>query len=158
SAAGAAARWLVHLACRLIDHGSTRGARVPRIIDTDIPARLDRLPWSRWHWRVVIALGITWLLDGLEVTLVGAVSNVLGKPESLHRSEAEIGGAVSAYLAGAVVGALFFGRLTDRLGRKRLFFITLAVYLGATFLTALSTGLVTFALSRQRRQERRAEI
>jgi MFS family permease len=121
---------------------------VHRLIETDIPARLDRLPWSRWHWRVVIALGITWLLDGLEVTLVGAVANVLGKPETLHLSESEIGISVSAYLAGAVIGALFFGRLTDRLGRKKLFFVTLGVYLGATFLTALSTGFVMFALFR----------
>jgi MFS family permease len=121
---------------------------VPRLVETDLPARLDRLPWSRWHWRVVLALGITWLLDGLEVTLVGAVANVLGKAETLHLSETEIGASVSAYLAGAVLGALFFGRLTDRLGRKRLFFVTLSVYLGATFLTALSTGFVTFAIFR----------
>lgn len=121
---------------------------VPRLVETDLPARLDRLPWSGWHWRVVLALGITWLLDGLEVTLVGSVANVLGKPETLHLSETEIGASVSAYLAGAVAGALFFGRLTDRLGRKRLFFVTLSVYLGATFLTALSTGFLTFALFR----------
>ncbi|MDB4935426.1 MAG: sugar transporter [Labilithrix sp.] len=121
---------------------------VPRLIETDIPARLDRLPWSRWHWRVVIALGITWLLDGLEVTLVGAVANVLARPETLHLSEAEIGASVSAYLAGAVLGSLIFGRLTDRLGRRKLFFVTLSVYLGATFLTALSTGFVTFAVFR----------
>ena len=121
---------------------------VPRLVETDLPARLDRLPWSRWHWRVVLALGITWLLDGLEVTLVGAVANVLGKPEALHLSETQIGASVSAYLAGAVLGALFFGRLTDRLGRKKLFFVTLSVYLGATFLTALSTGFLTFALFR----------
>lgn len=117
-------------------------------IATNIPARLDRLPWSRWHWRVVIALGITWLLDGLEVTLVGAVANVLGRPETLHLSEQQIGASVSAYLLGAVIGALVFGRLTDRLGRKKLFFVTLAVYLGATFLTAFSTGFVMFALFR----------
>ena len=129
----------------VVGHGSLH---VPRFLETDIPTRLDRLPWSRWHWRVVLALGITWLLDGLEVTLVGAVANVLGKPAALGLSEAEVGGSVSAYLAGAVLGALFFGRLTDRLGRKKLFFVTLAVYLGATFLTALSTGFVTFALFR----------
>jgi len=117
-------------------------------LETDIPARLDRLPWSAWHWRVVLALGITWLLDGLEVTLVGAVANVLGKPETLNLSETEVGASVSAYLGGAVLGALVFGRLTDRLGRKKLFFVTLAVYLGATFLTALSTGIVTFAIFR----------
>ena len=127
----------------------TRSAvHVPRLVETDLPARLDRLPWSRWHWRVVLALGITWLLDGLEVTLVGAVANVLGKAETLHLSETEIGASVSAYLAGAVIGALFFGRLTDRLGRKRLFFVTLSVYLGATFLTALSTGFLSFAIFR----------
>ena len=124
------------------------GVHEPRLLETDLPARLDRLPWSRWHWRVVLALGITWLLDGLEVTLVGSVANVLGRPETLHLSETEIGASVSAYLAGAVLGALFFGRLTDRLGRKKLFFVTLAVYLGATFLTALSTGFVTFAIFR----------
>lgn len=119
-----------------------------RMLETDIPARLDRLPWSRWHWRVVIALGITWLLDGLEVTLVGAVANVLGYTDTLALTPAEIGQSVSAYLAGAVLGALFFGRLTDKLGRKKLFFITLGVYLGASFLTALSTGFVSFAIFR----------
>ncbi len=119
-----------------------------RFLETDLPARLDRLPWSRWHWRVVLALGITWLLDGLEVTLVGAVANVLGKPGTLHLTETEIGASVSAYLVGAVIGAIVFGRLTDRYGRKKLFFVTLAVYLSATFLTALSTGFVTFALFR----------
>lgn len=121
---------------------------VPRLVETDIPARLDRLPWSLWHWRVVLALGITWLLDGLEVTLVGAVANVLGQPATLNLSETQIGASVSAYLAGAVIGSLVFGRLTDRLGRKKLFFVTLAVYLTATFLTALSTGFVTFAIFR----------
>jgi MFS family permease len=127
---------------------SRRTAHVPRLVESDLPARLDRLPWSWWHWRVVLALGITWLLDGLEVTLVGAVGNVLERPEGLHLSETEIGASASAYLAGAVIGSLVFGRLTDRLGRKKLFFVTLAVYLGATFLTALSTGFLTFALFR----------
>ncbi len=119
-----------------------------RYIETDIPVRLDGLPWSRWHWRVVIALGITWLLDGLEVTLVGAVANVLREPGTLHLSEGEIGASVSAYLAGAVLGALFFGRLTDKLGRKKLFFVTLAVYLSASFLTAFSNGFLSFAFFR----------
>jgi MFS family permease len=119
-----------------------------RYIDTDIPPRLDRLPWSHWHWRVVIALGVTWLLDGLEVTLVGAVANVLREPETLHLTEGQIGAAVSSYLAGAVLGALFFGRLTDMLGRKKLFFVTLAVYLSASFLTAFSGGFVSFAIFR----------
>src|SRR5580693_8865867 len=103
-----------------------------------IAERLDRLPWSRWHWRVVIALGITWMLDGLEVTLVGAVGNVLRSPRTLGLSESEIGRAGSAYLVGAVIGALVFGRLTDALGRKRLFLVTLTVYLLATLATALS--------------------
>jgi MFS family permease len=97
---------------------------------------------------VVIALGITWLLDGLEVTLVGAVANVLREPETLHLREAQIGAAVSAYLAGAVLGALFFGRLTDMLGRKKLFFVTLTVYLSASFLTAFANGFVSFAIFR----------
>jgi len=117
-------------------------------LETDIPVRLDALAWSRWHWRVVIALGITWLLDGLEVTLVGAVANVLREPDTLHLEDAEIGASVSAYLAGAVLGALFFGRLTDKLGRKKLFFVTLAVYLSASFLTAFANGFLSFAVFR----------
>ena len=106
------------------------------IIATDIPARLDRLRWGRFHTLVVVALGITWILDGLEVTLAGAVSPALKESAQLKFSNADVGLASSAYLAGAVLGALFFGWLTDRLGRKRLFFITLAVYLVATAATA----------------------
>lgn len=119
-----------------------------RYIETDIPARLDRLPWSGWHWRVVVALGVTWLLDGLEVTLVGSVANMLREEEALGLTEAQVGAAVSAYLAGAVIGALFFGRLTDKLGRKKLFFVTLTVYLGASFLTAFTTGFASFVVLR----------
>lgn len=115
---------------------------------TTIPARLDRLPFSGWHWRVVIALGITWVLDGLEVTVVGAVAGVLGELDTLHLSETEIGLAASAYLLGAILGALVFGRWTDRFGRKKLFLVTLAVYLGATLLTACSVDFYTFALCR----------
>src|SRR5207302_6871871 len=118
------------------------------IIETDIPARLDRLHWGRFHTLVVVALGITWILDGLEVTLAGAVAPALKESPRLNFSNADVGFASSAYLAGAVCGALFFGWLTDRLGRKRLFFITLAVYLVATAATALSWNLASFALFR----------
>jgi MFS family permease len=118
------------------------------IIATDIPARLDRLRWGRFHTLVVVALGITWILDGLEVTLAGAISPALKESPQLQFSNADVGLASSAYLAGAVLGALFFGWLTDRLGRKRLFFITLAVYLVATASTALSWDLASFALFR----------
>src|SRR5215468_6130032 len=102
--------------------------------ETDLPARLDRLPWSRWHWRVVVALGITWTLDGLEVTIVGAVASVLGRPDALGLADHQIGLAGSAYLAGAIAGALCFGHLTDQLGRKRLFLASLSLYLVATLL------------------------
>jgi MFS family permease len=118
------------------------------IISTDIPARLDRLRWGRFHTLVVVALGITWILDGLEVTLAGAVAPALKESPRLHFSNAEVGLVSSAYLVGAVVGALLFGWLTDRLGRKRLFFITLALYLVATASTALSWNLWSFALFR----------
>ncbi|MGZ3679598.1 MAG: MFS transporter [Ktedonobacterales bacterium] len=115
---------------------------------TDVPARMDRLPWSRWHWLVVIALGITWILDGLEVTIVGSIASVLTKPETLNLSDVEVSGAGTAYLIGAVLGALFFGRLTDKWGRKRLFMITLGLYLVATVLTAFSMNFVWFAACR----------
>jgi MFS family permease len=118
------------------------------IAETDIPARLDRLPWGRFHTLVVAALGITWILDGLEVTLAGSVAGALRQSPSLRLSSTDIGFAASAYLAGAVLGALFFGWLTDRLGRKRLFFLTLAVYLLATAATALSWDAWSFALFR----------
>jgi MFS family permease len=117
-------------------------------VHSTVPARLDALPWSRWHWRVVIALGITWLLDGLEVTVVGSLGPVLQRPGTLGLSAAEVGWTGSAYIAGAVLGALYFGRLADRLGRKRLFLITLAVYLIATVLTALTFDFVSFAACR----------
>lgn len=118
------------------------------IVETDIPARLDRLPWSRFHTLVVVALGVTWILDGLEVTLAGALSGALKQSPVLQFSNIDIGIAGSAYLAGAVLGALFFGWLTDRLGRKKLFFITLSVYLTATAATALSWNIWSFALFR----------
>jgi MFS family permease len=108
-------------------------------ITTDIPARMDRLPWARWHWLVVIGLGTVWILDGLEVTIVGSMSDAL-KPAStgLGMNSTDIGVAGAVYVAGACVGALFFGQLTDRFGRKKLFLITLGVYTVATVLTAFS--------------------
>jgi MFS family permease len=119
-----------------------------RIVETDIPARLDNLRWSGFHTRVVLALGITWILDGLEVTLAGALSGALKDSPTLHFSNLDVGLANSAYLAGAVLGALGFGWLTDRIGRKKLFFITLAVYLAATAATALSWNIASYALFR----------
>jgi len=118
------------------------------IVETDIAARLDRLPWGRFQTLVVAALGITWILDGLEVTLVGAVAGALKASPVLKFSNTDVGLASSAYLAGAVIGAIFFGWLTDRLGRKKLFFITLAVYLVATAATAFAWNFWSFALFR----------
>jgi MFS family permease len=119
-----------------------------RVIKTDIPARLDRLPWSYWHWLVVIGLGITWLLDGLEVTLAGSLAGILQNPQTLGLSNTQIGLTATAYLAGAVVGAVIFGYATDRLGRKRLFVLTLMLYLSATAATAFAWNFWTFALFR----------
>jgi MFS family permease len=119
-----------------------------RIIETTIPSRLDRLHWSGFHTRVVLALGITWILDGLEVTLAGALSGALKDSPTLHFTNFDIGFSNSAYLAGAVLGALGFGWLTDRIGRKKLFFITLALYLSATAATALSWSVASYALFR----------
>ena len=119
-----------------------------RLIETSIPARLDRLRWGRFHTRVVVALGITWILDGLEVTLAGALSGALKESPTLQFSNFDVGLANSAYLAGAVIGALGFGWLTDRIGRKKLFFITLALYLTATAATALSWSVASYALFR----------
>jgi MFS family permease len=113
---------------------------------TDVPNRLDRLPWSRWHWLVVIGLGITWVLDGLEVTLAGAVGAVL--KQSLHMSDAQVGTSATFYLMGAVAGAIGFGYATDRLGRKKLFTITLLVYLIGTACSALAWNFWSFALLR----------
>ena len=118
------------------------------IVETDLPSRLDRLPWGPFHTLVVTALGITWILDGLEVTLAGSVAGALKESPVLQFSNTEIGFASSAYLAGAVLGAVFFGWLTDRWGRKKLFFITLTVYLIATAATAFSWNIWSFALFR----------
>src|SRR5580704_17224702 len=118
------------------------------VVETDIPARLDGLPWSRFHTLVVVALGITWILDGLEVTLAGALAGTLKESSTSGLSNSEIGRAGSAYLVGAVLGALLFGWLTDRFGRKKLFFVTIAVYLTATAATALSWNFWSFAFFR----------
>ncbi|VWX62367.1 Predicted arabinose efflux permease, MFS family [Burkholderiales bacterium 8X] len=115
---------------------------------SDIPARLDRLPWSRWHWRVVIALGVAWVLDGLEVTLVGSIGGVLERPDTLGLTASQVGWSGSLYVGGAVLGALLFGRLTDQLGRKKLFLVTLVVYTLATLATAFSPNFAFFAVCR----------
>ncbi|HEX6017721.1 MAG TPA: MFS transporter [Burkholderiaceae bacterium] len=117
-------------------------------IRSDIPARLDRLPWTRWHWRVVIALGVAWVLDGLEVTIVGSLGSVLERPDTLGLSAEQVGWSGSLYVGGAVIGALLFGRAADRLGRKRLFQLTLAVYMAASVATAFADGFVWFAVCR----------
>jgi MFS family permease len=117
-------------------------------ITTNIPFRLDRLPWARWHWIVVAGLGITWILDGLEVTIVNAISPTLTSAQGLGLSDTQVGFAATTYLTGACVGALLFGYLTDRFGRKKLFLITLSWYLVSTILTALSPNFAFFALFR----------
>ena len=116
------------------------------IIESDIPARLDRLPWGRFHWLVISALGITWVLDGLEVTLAGTLAGAIRG--SLQLTSADVGFASTAYVLGAVFGALFFGWLTDRLGRRKLFFITLTVYLTFAAATAFSWNIASFAVFR----------
>jgi MFS family permease len=126
----------------------TETMRNATIIDTDVPARLDRLPWSRFHWLVIVALGITWILDGLEVTLAGSIAGALKDSPTLRFDNQDVGLSASAYLTGAIFGAVFFGWLTDRLGRKKLFSITLGVYLVATAATAFSWDLWSFALFR----------
>jgi len=131
-----------------IDGDASTMGKAPRIIEADIPARLDRLPWGRFHTLIVTALGITWILDGLEVTLAGSVAGVLKQSPSLHLDNTEVGLASSAYLVGAVLGALLFGWLTDRLGRRKFFFITLAVYMSATAASGFSWDIWSFALFR----------
>ena len=120
-----------------------------RTIETNIPARMDRLPWSRWHWLVVIGLGTVWILDGLEVTIIGAIGSRLTEAGSgIGLTEGQVTQSVGIYVAGACLGALFFGYLTDRLGRKKLFLITLAVYLAATVATAFAESYLFFAICR----------
>lgn len=118
------------------------------MFETDVPARLDRLPWSRFHWLVIIALGVAWILDGLEVTVVGSLSGALAESPSLRLTGTQIGAAASAYLIGAVGGALFFGWLTDLWGRKRLFTLTVVVYVAATIACGLAWDFWSFAAFR----------
>ena len=117
-------------------------------IESQVPARLDRMPWSRWHWLIVISLGATWILDGLEVTLAGSLGGILTRRETLGLTDSEVGASASCYLAGAVIGAILFGYGTDRFGRKKLFFVTVAVYLLGTALTAFSWNFASYALFR----------
>jgi MFS family permease len=119
-----------------------------RIVETNIPARLDRLPWSRWHWLIVAGLGTVWILDGLEVTIVGAIASRLQEKGALGLSASQIGFAATLYVAGACLGALFFGRLTDKFGRKLLFMVTLGVYLVATVATAFAPSFLWFGICR----------
>jgi MFS family permease len=118
------------------------------IIETEIPQRLDRLPWSGWHVRILVALGTSWLLDGLEVTLVGSLSGILQSKSGLLLSDPQVSAAATLYLAGAVMGALFFGHLTDRFGRRKLFLLTLATYSIATVGTAFSFNFLFFGICR----------
>src|SRR4051794_21260420 len=117
-------------------------------IESYVPARLDRMPWSRWHWLIVGALGATWILDGLEVTLAGSLGGILTHRGTLGLTDAQVGASATCYLIGAVMGALLFGYGTDRLGRKKLFFITVAVYLAATGFTAFSWNFASYAFFR----------
>lgn len=117
-------------------------------IRTNIPFRLDRLPWSPWHVLVVISLGITWILDGLEVTIVGIIGDVLRSPKTLGLSSFEVGFLGTAYLIGAVIGAIIFSYLTDRYGRKRLFMITLGTYVAGTVASAFSWNFISIAIFR----------
>jgi len=117
-------------------------------VESYVPARLDRLPWSRWHWLIVVSLGATWILDGLEVTLAGSLGGILTRRETLGLTDTEVGATATCYLAGAVIGALLFGYGTDRFGRKKLFFITVAVYLIGTALSAFSWNFASYAFFR----------
>jgi MFS family permease len=117
-------------------------------IESYVPARLDRLPWSRWHWLIVVSLGATWILDGLEVTLAGSLGGILTRRETLGLTDIEVSATATCYLAGAVIGALLFGYGTDRFGRKKLFFITVAVYLLGTALSAFSWNFASYAFFR----------
>src|SRR5207245_10460663 len=117
-------------------------------IESYVPARLDRMPWSSWHWLIVVSLGATWILDGLEVTLAGAVGGILTRHETHGVSATQVGASATCYLAGAVLGALLFGSGTDRFGRNKFVFITVAAYLIGTGLSAFSWNFCSYALVR----------
>jgi MFS family permease len=136
--------WFHHAPLNDNDRSMPNGDR----IESYVPARLDALPWSRWHWLIVISLGATWILDGLEVTLAGALGGILTRAETLGLTDAEVGASATFYLAGAVIGALLFGYGTDRFGRKKLFFVTVAVYLVGTALSAFSWNFASYAAFR----------
>jgi MFS family permease len=119
-----------------------------RTIETDVPARLDRLPFSGWHRKIILALGTSWLLDGLQVTLAGSLAGILEDKKALGLSDSQVAAGGTTYLAGAVLGAVIFGYLTDRLGRRKLFLLTLALYSTATAATALSWNFMSFAMFR----------
>src|SRR3954470_2125599 len=119
-----------------------------RTIETDVPSRMDRLPWSGWHRKIIVALGTSWMLDGLQVTLAGSLAGILEDRRTLGLSDQQVAQGASAYLAGAVTGAILFGYLTDRLGRRKLFLVTLATYSLATAATALSWNFASFAVFR----------
>jgi MFS family permease len=119
-----------------------------RTIETDVPSRMDRLPWSGWHRKIIVALGTSWMLDGLQVTLAGSLAGILEDKRTLGLSDQQVAQGASAYLAGAVTGAILFGYLTDRLGRRKLFLVTLSIYSLATAATALSWNFPLFALFR----------
>ncbi len=118
------------------------------MFETDIPARLDRLPWSRFHLLIVVALGITWVLDGLEVTIVGSIGPMLQDKSALGLTAQDIGALASAYIAGAVVGALIFGWLTDRFGRRIIFYITLSFYIVGVLASACAWSALSLGVFR----------
>ncbi len=126
----------------------TAPVNLSKPIQSEIPGRLDRLPWCRFHWLLVIALGVTWVLDGLEGTVVAAINPVLTSAETLGLRDTQVGLAVTGYLAGCIGGAILFGHLTDQLGRKRLFSVTLIIYLAGALLTALSWNFWSFFIFR----------
>jgi MFS family permease len=127
----------------------TKGPVELRTIETNIPARMDRLPWARFHWMVVVGLGTVWILDGLQVTIVGAIGGRLSeKGSGIELSASQVGFAGSAYIVGAVIGALFFGYLADRIGRKKLFLTTLLVFLVGSVLTGFASSFAWFAICR----------